>query len=690
MDKRMLKIAIVLFITITTACQKKTSLIIPKNFNGLLAVNEWKISGPFEFDTLKQNSINTFQNKDLELFGIDEENFEESDFDKLNNSKFKPVLIKCPNSPVKLFDHFDKTTKKNKSNFYLFTTIYSECDQEVVFMFDGSRNYKIWINKIDVLEVCNKENTIKNGDRFLRIKVKKGNNTVFAKVNKGINQYSWGILMAMTSTTMSQKIFKEKYLTDFINDPFISDSLSLYLGPYTNARLIITDVENRVKLDKVCQNKNQKSFFVNCKDLPDGLLTAKLILERDTIQEIIYKGNMLEYIKTLKLEARQLNCPKNVLEDLKAAVSRLDFLVEKLDESSESGIRYYHRNILFYSKNLQELVNYVRKNKKDKFFAGTILKTYYSEKDTIVYQFLFHVNKKHINDRPMPLVFFIPYALVEESMAKSWYIGNLDQIALDSKNADEYGFAVAWLFMKGKKYETSKNAVEDAINAIKIIKSNYNVDTTQIFLNGECVGGQRALLMAERCPDLFAGVSVRCPVTKGGNINDRPIDFVQNLLNIPVCIHHGLNDDQVPIQDTRDFATEAKTIGKSIKVIETSTGHLNFTDDERRYNFVYFDSLTRLSRTRTVDKIQYIPFESPAIAYWIKINKISTNEKAEINAKYDSLKHVFNIQTKNILSYNILLDKLNMSPNSNISIYTNSTLSYKGPARKSEISISVK
>lgn len=679
----------IIIISVLYSCNKTSNLIIPKNFIGLLAVKEWKAIGPFEFDTLKQEPKNTFNNKDLELYNIDEENFAEKDFFKLSNSHIRTFTIKCPNSPVKLFDHVDQITLKNKSNFYLYTNVYSESEQEVVFMFDGSRNYKVWINKVEVLKVLNKENTIKNGDRFLRVKLHKGNNLVFAKINKGINQYSWGILIAVTSENMAEKIFKENYLADFVNNPFISDSLSLYFGPYSKARLIIRDIDNNVRLDKICYNKNQKSFFVDCKELPKGPLLAELILGQDSIKELVYKGNMLEYVNTLKFEAMQLNGSINVLEDIRAAIDRLNFLVERLDESSEAGIRYYHRNILFYSRNLQELINCVRMNKKNSFFAGTILKTYYSKKDTISYHFLLHVDKQLINNKPMPLIFIIPYALVDESMTQSWYIGNLDQIALDSRNADKYGFAIAWLFMKGKKYQTSKDAVDDAKNAINVIKNDYDLDTTQIYLNGECVGGQRALLMAERCPDLFAGVSVKCPVTMSGPENDKPIDFIQNLINIPVCIQHGLDDHQVPIQNTRDFAAEANKYGQSIKVIETSTGHLNFTDAERRYNFVYFDSLRSLPKTKTIDKIQYVTFESPANAYWIKINKIDYREKAEINAKYDSLKCMFNVQIKNILNYSILLNKLNISPNSNISIYTNDILSYNGLSNKNEINISV-
>ena len=344
---------------------------------------------------------------------------------------------------------------------------------------------------------------------------------------------------------------------------------------------------------------------------------------------------------------------------------------------------------MYYSKNLQDLIAYIRKNKENKFFSGNILKAYSTGKDTTVYHFLLHVNGKLINGKPMPIVFFVPYALVEESLLKGWYIGNLDQITIDSRTADEYGFAVAWLFLRGKKYQSSKDAIDDVKHVINIIKRDYNLDITNIFLNGECVGGQRAILMAERCPDLFAGVSVKSPITMNGAEKDKPIDFVQNLFNVPVCIRHGLDDEKVPIQNSRDFVSEARKSGQSIKLIETSTGHLNFTNDARKSNFVYFDGLRRHQKTKMVTEIHYTSFDSPVIVYWIKINKIKSGKKAEIIAKYSSSNQVFNITTKNILNYSILVNRLKLPSRTNISIYTNNALNYKAVSNRDVVNVSV-
>ena len=131
-NKRKLIKSIVLILGITTlsisflSCHRTPSFIIPNDFQGILSVKEWKVTGPFEFDTLTQNPLNTYYNKDLEKYGVDEELFSESDFETLKDCKIKSFSIQCYNSPVKLFDHIGSGPKNNKSNFYLYTSLYSE------------------------------------------------------------------------------------------------------------------------------------------------------------------------------------------------------------------------------------------------------------------------------------------------------------------------------------------------------------------------------------------------------------------------------------------------------------------------------------------------------------------------------------------------------------------------------------
>ena len=163
--------------------------------------------------------------------------------------------------------------------------------------------------------------------------------------------------------------------------------------------------------------------------------------------------------------------------------------------------------------------------------------------------------------------------------------------------------ASAWLFLKGKNY-TPIDAIEEVKDVIKTITNNYNLDTTKIYLNGECVGGMRALLLAEKCQNLFSGIVVRAPITMRGEGDEIPVNFVQNLYNIPICIKHGKDDNEVPIQETREFVLEAQKHGQKIKLIEDETGHLELSRDERKYIFAYLDSLKTSSKPNKFDVVK--------------------------------------------------------------------------------------
>lgn len=88
-----------------------------------------------------------------------------------------------------------------------------------------------------------------------------------------------------------------------------------------------------------------------------------------------------------------------IRNELNAAINRLDFLISRQDSRSEEGKRYYHRNIIFYSKNLLDLMEYIDKHGDTKNFTGTILKAFYESKNDKVQHYLFHVDKNTIKNK---------------------------------------------------------------------------------------------------------------------------------------------------------------------------------------------------------------------------------------------------------------------------------------------------
>lgn len=75
---------IVVLITLFEGCSKTPEVILSGKVEKLVFIPEWKLFGSFEFDTLTQDSKSTFQNEDLKIFGVNENNISLMSLDSLN------------------------------------------------------------------------------------------------------------------------------------------------------------------------------------------------------------------------------------------------------------------------------------------------------------------------------------------------------------------------------------------------------------------------------------------------------------------------------------------------------------------------------------------------------------------------------------------------------------------------------
>lgn len=120
----------------------------------------------------------------------------------------------------------------------------------------------------------------------------------------------------------------------------------------------------------------------------------------------------------------------------------------------------------------------------------------------------------------------------------------------------------------------SDAAVEDIVSAVEWMKKRANVDPDKIYLMGGSGGGHMALLAAGRHPEIWAGVSVWCPITdlkkwcefhkgngygkhiidtlhgdprtEGGAAKEAakrsPVTWLENAKNVNIDIGTGIND----------------------------------------------------------------------------------------------------------------------------------------------------
>jgi len=577
---------IVVFITLFEGCSKTPEVIISGKVEKLVFIPEWKLFGSFEFDTLTQDSKSTFQNEDLKIFGVNENNISLMSLDSLNYCVKEQIIIENSNGRIR-FKEYAKKPIENKSNFYGYTIINSPINQEVYMISDGSRNYTIWLNGNEIVRAVNKQNTAKVGDQITPITLKEGKNLLFIKVGRGSNLISWELIVAMAPKSVAYDVYYKNYFSDFIVDPISNDSISFYLGPHRNGKLMITAEDGKFLNEYSFHNINNSGVLnLNVEDLSfDNFYRANIIVNHnnDTLQEWFYHG---DYSKLIEQLTQKITLES--VSEYNPILDRLMYLETVIvDENSVSETRFYNKNKVFYAYNLKKQVANVTGNKP----SGTYIFNVIADDNLNNDYFLFNVSQSILNKSKIPIVIMMPYIISDDrTLVESWYIGNLDQIEMDSRLAEKSGFAVLWPYFNGDSmYPT--DGIGKLVESIKKLNESFNIDYENIYILGDCYGGGRAIVYAGKKPYFFAGVAVFGPVTLKGQFENIPIKFVTSFKNLPIYIQHGENDLISPIENSLAFVEKAHEYGIYPVFEKKQVGHLELSKDYHFPGFLFFDSI---------------------------------------------------------------------------------------------------
>jgi hypothetical protein len=560
-------IFIAFILNYTLCCCTKTAQVKSNNFEHT-ALQNWKCIGSFSFDTLTIEPSQTFFIKDLANYGINEEKFNKEDLSRIPDN-IKSFQIEDKFGSID-FLPYGGDSLKQLSNVYLYSEFKSEADQEVVFIVDGSFAYKIWLNEELVIKDYWKKNTNKLGDRLVPVKIKKGKNKIFVKISRGNNVLSWKFNLTISNFKIANQVFFDNCLSDFIMNPNFTDSLYVYVGPFQNGRVEVLKNDSLVQITKEFVDHELESQYLclkNLEHLDDGFYTVRLTSSGYTMEEKVYKGDLEFLMQQMDTQIAQLNCEGKYLNEILTSFDRFKYLSTVVPDSlSRYENQYWKNNSVFYGFNLYNLLQFYNKNHHFIGCEGTFLKSYYSEQQEKDFYFLFQGVGSPEEIASKPIIIMVPYALEGDDMTTSWYISSLDQIHIDAYLAKKYGFSIAWAFLRGTNY-TVPDADEDIQGIISTLIKDYNIDSTKIYLDGDCVGGMRALIIASRNPELFAGVAAHGPITYGESAN-APINLVQNLVDIPLCIVHSTEDKVVSIAQTKHYIKEANKQGVYPVLIE--------------------------------------------------------------------------------------------------------------------------
>ncbi len=213
----------------------------------------------------------------------------------------------------------------------------------------------------------------------------------------------------------------------------------------------------------------------------------------------------------------------------------------------------------------------------------------------------------------------------------------------------------------------------DVLRVLAEVKRLYHIDENRIYLVGGSMGGCGTWNIGLSYPDLFAAIAPimgptefsfwngpeRDPLTSERKfINARYSSLTQakNALNMPVFCNHGVEDDIVPVEQSRVMVARFKELGYPIKYVEhEGVAHGGF-DPQMDYDiYDWFENKQRNSfPERVVYKSADLKHNS---AYWITIHQfIDLLNCAEIDARIHD-KNEIDVRTKNVAQFSIDLNK---------------------------------
>ena len=235
--------------------------------------------------------------------------------------------------------------------------------------------------------------------------------------------------------------------------------------------------------------------------------------------------------------------------------------------------------------------------------------------------------------RRWPLVMYLhgsipgnpPYVDVQE-----W---NLD--ARHNESADRHDVIFLQPYGRGNAQYVGIGE-QDVLRCLEAAKRRFSVDDDRIYLTGESMGGTGTWLIASRHPELFAAVA---PVYGGGDgriSHDPALDNphatslperfsrevqssftgAEALLNLPLLVHHGDEDRNVSVENSRYAVRMLQRWGYDVRYREyPGRGHESLDDQEEIVAWLL--THRRVAAPRTV-RIRATDLGGAA-AYWVRV-----------------------------------------------------------------------
>ena len=557
--------------------------------------------------------------------------------------------------------------KYSHTDSYLFFKVYSSRDQEVFLLSSTDDNLEIFHNTRVLEQIDNPRLGIVSATftNATKLDLTPGENLIILKVSN-LN-YESVSKFSLTLPFYAMQYFAENNPADLLRRGIIKEGDKLHFSDlisklsFTKANLKIRSLpENKLVLDTDLKKLSAISVdnILPLNRLNEVTLTLE---DRFVFQQKLFIGEVTDFVN----ELNQRDVSKGRSENDQAVVAGLNQRIDKLLKVGYSSGDEWVRKVNLVLDKLSKIILSGETSAQLIKSGGINIGSYKSKVDGSNQYYVCVSPENYSTDSlelPLVVVLRPNFAnhynfLVSGTIAKQYELERLKELS------NKYGYAFLLSSNRHYLYENLSPISETEIfESIASISDCLSIDKQRIFLYGNCAAGKRALVMASRYPDKFAGLAIYSP-TYNTNQNIP----LQNLSNLPIFLRHDQNDLHTPIQSSIALLEDASSRGlASIEHTFDKSGSrfiynsLKVCEDA----LVYFDQYQQKKNVKSLN----VEITSPKYVdyYWFEsVEPISNKDRTQFQAHYtDSLI----IGTENISYFEINLTEL---PIKEDSIYIN-------------------
>ena len=589
---------------------------------------------------------------------------------------------------------------------YAEVNIISDRDQDSVLLAESDDGIKAWLNGALIVNVA----AIRSITQFMQyvpIHLKKGGNQLLLKLVR-TKQPSiwdpWDFAIGLRSRVGAIDEMSGRGEAFFLPSLLVKQETPLDLD------LGLLSTDERVTLT-LTQNAKERHFDfsggVKTQVSLDGFSLGPIqtVLQIGTYKftEPILYGWVDDFAKKYRDDLTQcFNDPRNKA-NLGVLLTRFEFLLDPSVRNNDN--REWQQKLARLVAQIEQIVGDIRAaHEPYQGKSGTWLRGFTSKIDGELQYYVVHAPPQSEGQhRPLPLVIELPYEVfpLRTYLHRIYPPRDLD---VHDRAADANGFAYLLLDNRGNSYGQDFG-LTDLFTALEEVEHDYSIDKDRIYLYGGCSGALHALSLASAHPDLFAAVGGASAISRYNRVTifDRPspsdqyacrwlkgrspVEHTDNLLNVPVFLLHGDEDTHTPISESMALDAAAHSTGAPFTFSVAHGGtRVRWPVDRLYPMFSFFNGKSRVQGPAHFVYSTSSPKKREA--YWARIDSFTdpllpTRIEGRLAADGSIA-----VQTQNVQSYSILLNKLGRSYDS-VVVATNGKPSFSGHPNGNELAVVV-